>query len=149
MADIPSSRLASTQFSGGAIKLNGLQNGWQFAAGGAYPGETTVVYSITTTLAEALSVNVPAGKQMVLDLLYVASGLSTTQLLTVEVEIDGTTVISGTVSPSSGQITFVGKTDGSDSVSNRILVNSNFKLRIRTATTTQSNINFRYRYYLI
>lgn len=147
MADIPSSRLASTQFSGGAIKLNGLQNGWQFSSSVAYPGDTTVVYSITTTLAEALSVNVPSGKQMVLDLLYVPSGLSTSQLLTVEVEVDGSTVVSGTVTPSTSQITFIGATSGDGS--NRIIVNSNFKLRIRTATTTQSNINFRYRYYLI
>lgn len=149
MADIPSTRLSSAQAIGGAIKLNGLQNGWQFTASSAYPGETTVVYSITTTLAQALSVDVPAGKQLLLDFLGVTSGLSTTQLLTIELEIDGATVISGAVTPSSAQMTFAGRSDGSDSISNRLLVNSNFKLRIRTATTTQSNINFRYRYYLV
>lgn len=134
---------------GSALKLNGLQNGWQLLSGGAYPGETTVVYSITTALAQALSVDVPAGKQMLLDILYIPFGISTTQLLTVEVEIDGVTVISATGTPNGGQITFVGRAEGVDSGSTRLLVNSNFKLRIKTATAIQSNINFRYRYYLI
>jgi len=147
MADIPSSRLSPSQLAGGALKLNGLQNGWQFSTSGAFPGETTVIYSITTTLAQALSVDVPDGKQMVLDYLYVPLGLSSSQLLTAEIDIDGVTVISSTGTPASGQIYFIGSAN--DPVAGRLLVNSNFKLRIRTATTTQSNISFRYRYYLI
>lgn len=133
-----------------ALKLNGLQNGWSMNAGGASPGSTTVNYTITATLAEALSVNVPAGKKLVLAQLVASSGLSTTQLLTVELEIDGVTVLSGTVTPASTNLHFVGSNNISTSFDlDRLLVNSNFKLRIRTASGTQASIPFQYRYFLI
>lgn len=133
-----------------ALRLNGLQNGWSMNAGAATAGVTNVTYTITSTLAEAMSVNVPAGKKMVLCQLWVSSGLSTSQLLTVELEIDNVTVLSGTVTPASTTLHFVGNSTTSLSYDiDRLLVNSNFKLRIRTASGTQTSIPFQYRYFLV
>lgn len=134
----------------GALKLNGLQNGWLMSANAAQAGQSTITNSITTNLSQMLSVDVPAGKEMVLCGLQASSGLSTSQLLTAELEIDGVVVLSGTVTPSSSSITFIGNLNVLTTVDiDRLLVSSNFKLRLRTATTTQSNIPFVFRYFLI
>lgn len=137
-------------YTGGALKLNGLQNGWNLSANAAQVGGTTVTSNITTTLTSVFSVDVPVGKQLVVCLVQATSGLSTSQLLTVELEIDGVTVLSGTVTPSTTALTFVGNNNVlTTSDLDRLLVLSNFKLKIRTATTTQTSIPFNFKYFLV
>ena len=145
MADIPLDALVSG--GGDGVTLSGLQPSFAFAANSASPADITTTYSITTTLAQAFSVSAPTGRRILLEQIYVPLGLSTSQALTLELEIDGVVIISETFAPSSGSVTFLGSTPSVNQL--RFKVNSEFKMRIKTATTTQSNIQFRYRYYLI
>lgn len=133
-----------------ALRLNGLQNGWSMNTGSASTAETTVTYTITTTLSDVMSITVPAGKTMILTQLWASSGLSTSQLLTCELEVDGSTVLSGTVTPNSSSVHFIGSNNISTSYDlDRVIIKSNFKLKVRTASGTQASIPFRYRYFLV
>lgn len=132
---------------GNALRLKGLQNNWTLNSSAAYPGESTVTTNITTSLSQMLSVDVPAGKKMILLALY-ATGLSTTQALTFEFEIDGEIKGVGSATPGTSQIYFSGSASPS-ALSAPVLVESNFKLRLSTATPAQNSKTFRYSYYLV
>lgn len=136
---------------GGAIKLKGAQ------PVAFIPGSNGAIYgaainvsgiNISAGLTQLCSVDVPAGKEMIILDAQIASGLTTTaQTTLIEIEKDGETVLtSGSVSTNTDRLMLVGNnvTSTNSKIVANLGVSTNFKIRAQKAAGTSVTVQVTY-----